>query len=173
MAKALSYFQGVFKNLGKLIIVGRMVGNGYTDSQNAHVQDADLTVYKVAAMGAVDQAVSGAAGDYTTYHEVMKPFADQVNAVVSSLDRLPAVVKAACENYLKKVVAIDVGLTSSATVAAIIAALSGEMHGATGGQVDVLPSGLFANYFKDNWNGVIPTDADPAIPDSYVDIHVV
>jgi len=125
-------------------------------------------------MGGVDQATSGAAADWDTFQQVMKPAADAVNSVVASIDRLPAQMKTACTNYLQRVLAVDLGLASGASVASVGAALVAAMNTASavvGASGDV-PAG-FAAYFGTNFSITLPQDAAPNVLDAWIDDDVI
>ena len=110
------------------------------------------------------------AANYAHAQKVVAPFNAGVNSLVSQLASLQTTAKSTLTAYLQNVLAPDLDLAVGASVATVGAALSAQMVTASG---HVAPSGTIAMYFSNNFSISLPTDADPNIPDSYVDDDVV
>lgn len=171
MAVKLSRLQAIFKNIGKVIKLSQMAAG--TSSV-----DGTSDEFKGAVMAAVDQATTGVAADYTTYQRVVAPFVVQVNNLTTSMDNFPAACKSTTETYLKQVVSVDVGLTSSASLASIGTALAAAFNaavaddGTTPAAAKLTPSGSthdgIAAYMFDNFAITLPQASGANIPDSYI-----
>lgn len=160
----LSQLQRHFKIFGKLIYL----------SQTA---PAHATEYRKILSGTVDQAVSGNATEASTIIKTVTPFSTAVNSLLTTLDGVPTTAKTLVETHLRQVVAVDLGLAAGAAIANVGTALNAELVAADG---HVAPSGTnhsnddgIAWYFASNFGIVLPQDADPSIPDTYIDDDVV
>ena len=137
------YFQNAFKNFGKLI----------TAINNSATQ---VAAFDQLSMASVAQAVSGQASEYNSFFQVMNPFAQAINGTVSSLGTVATAAETAANNYLTKVIAVDLGLPANTNAAQAAAALA---TAASGAGAFVQPSGAnnytnsFACWFTE-WYGV-------------------
>ena len=155
----LTDFQSRFKNIGKLIFISQLPAAQITALQKAH-------------MALVDQASSGEATDFDTNDLVVSPFGGSMKSVVTAVKGLPAKCKSAIDTYLKKVIAVDLGLPTTSTLAQIGTALDTQM---TAVGAHVTPSGNggsnstgIAMYFADNFDIELNQDPSPSIPDAYI-----
>lgn len=101
------------------------------------------------------------------YGEVMTflvPLTRTVAPVAQGLDRVPMLVKSACDSYLR-VTAGELGQPSTAAPAAIVDSLRGTMQ-ALG--ESVAPSGRFFLYFRDTYGVQLPQNASPTISDALI-----
>jgi len=186
MALLLGDIQTIFKNFGKLLYIKRLAG-GYTNpSDQTEAQVGDAATYQQVAMAAVDQAVSGLAADYSIFTNVLTPFVASIGGLVNNLAQIPTLVQTTADTYLKKVVAVQLGLANTATNAAIGSALTSAMNNCkttTNGSVTpalIAQSGSngsnadgFAMYFYNIWGIVLPQDPSPNIPDGWICSAVV
>jgi hypothetical protein len=159
----LSSIQQHFKVIGKLIHLAQMA-------------PTDAEAYRKGVMGTVRQGVAtGVAAEYSQFNDVLSPMVNTMKGTVTALDAVPTQAKSVIDNYLRRVVAVDLGLPTSTTANAVAAALRTSM---ITNSADVGPSGDNANgfavYFNANYNGVqLPQDADPSIVEAWIDDDVV
>ena len=101
---------------------------------------------------------------------VVVPLQTRVQGIAGSLDRIPALVKATAESYLRTI-ADELNQPESATIPALLAALAGQMT-ATGGSI--APSGKFWTFFQSNWGySGFPSSGSPTYADSLITTTIV
>ena len=150
MAMTVAEIQDAFKIYGKLIHVKGLA-------------EAQVTAYKTASMGLVDQGSSGSSTEYDLYHNVIKGAVANIDSTVATVGKVPAQVETVIKTHLQKVVAPLLGTetSSSASPATILTNLITDMdtpdEGA--GSAQTLDfGGNFAAYFSDTWGVDLPTD---------------
>ena len=174
-------FQRIFKNFGKIIYINKLV-NGRVGNDGEDLdppQPGALHEYKTAAMGAVDQAVSGDAQDWIAYLKMAKPLADSINTTVTNLTSLASQADGFVDAYLKSAVALELGLGTNANAQAVATELADKMDGTA----TVAPSGTavgepYTNvdgiwaYFFERFGVSLPVSNTPSIPDEYITSEV-
>lgn len=156
------YFQNAFKNFGKLIAAINYSAN-------------DVTAVNQMATGIVAQAFTGASGVVTTEYpnlvSVVTPYTQALNSAASNVNAMATAAETAANNYLTKVIAVDLGLAANTSVAQAAAALA---TAASGAGAFVQPSGAnnytnsFACWFTE-WYGVtLAQNVSYAIQDSWI-----
>ena len=153
----LAYFQNAFKNFGKLIAA-------------ANYAATDSAAYDQLATGVVAQAISGLTAnqltEYNDYFQVVNPFAQAVNNTINSLNAIATAAQTACNNYLTKVIAVDLGLPANSSVAAAATAF---MTHASTAEAWVQASGSnttansFAVWFKSIYSVTLCQDDDSVV----------
>ena len=159
MALNNAQIQRLFKVMGKVIYLHQRA-------------PGDATVYRKLMSSTIDQSVSGTASDANTITRFINPFMAQIGGTISTLDALPAQAKTLAATFLQNVIAVDLGLSAGVSLAQVGGRLTADMMAA---DESVAPSGDnmanddgFAAFFARQFGIVLPQDAAPSIPDSYI-----
>jgi hypothetical protein len=152
MSLTLSGFQSRFKTIGKLIYLAQL---GPTHSAQK----------MLGYMALLDQSTTGIAADFDVNVQVVSPIGLTIRTTSAADAGLPATVKTAVDNYLRKFIAVDLGLPVSAPYVGA----NGTGIGATllAQMIAVSASGI-AMYFANNFSVVLNQNVSPSIPDSYI-----
>jgi hypothetical protein len=147
----------IFKIVGKLIFLSNMA-------------PPQVTAFKKAAMGLVDQGIDGDAEEFEWHQQVATPATAAVSSVNAALAQVPTDARASIESYLSRFVAPLVDVSVGTPAATVIDTLVGAMGGET-----VVAGGQFATYFEDTWGKQLPTAefGSETIPDTWVTSEVV
>lgn len=98
------------------------------------------------------------------------PLQTRVNAVVGSLERVPALVKGSMDSYLRAV-ASELGVSASASLPTILGAMASKM---TAAGHTIAPSGRLFNYFASGWGfSSFPTAAEPTLSDDLITTTII
>lgn len=161
MSLNLTAIQTHFKRIGKIIYVANMAA-----AHNAEAQKA--------AVGLLAQEATADSAKYSATAEATVPFHSNVKTAIGANTALQTNAKQAVENLLRNVIAVDLGLSKGATVAAVGTALITAMTdaSATVGASGVNPSGI-GGYFDTNFSIALPQSGSPNVPNTYIDDDVV
>ncbi|HEV7299616.1 MAG TPA: hypothetical protein VGN72_09650 [Tepidisphaeraceae bacterium] len=164
MALTSEQIQRLFKVMGKVIFLHQRA-------------PGDATAYRKLMSATIDQSVSGAASDANTITRFLNPFTTQINATISALDATPAQARTMGATFLQQCIAPDMGFGAGSQLSQIDTRLMADM---TAADESVAPSGdnmanddCFAAFFATQYGIVLRQDADPSIPDAYIDDDVV
>lgn len=164
MAMTLGNIQTHFKQLGKFIVADKWS------------REQTLAVKKM-TVGAIKQNAAADSDRYDDLQEAVVPFNAKMAASVLIIEKVSGNAKEACEKLLTNVIAVDLGLNYKSSMAVVGPALIAAMNDVS---AVVAPAGVedanvdgFAVYFKNILGITLPEDADPNIPDSYIDDDLV
>lgn len=139
----------------------------------ADIGAADASGIKTHIVNTVSQFGQQTGGGQELYDDlvtVVVPLQTRVQAVAGSLDRVPALVKASVESYLRAV-APELSQPATASPLALMTTLAAQMVSASG---TITPSGRFWNYFRDGWGfSGFPASGSPTYPDSLITSVIV
>ncbi|MEM8738070.1 MAG: hypothetical protein AAGG38_06280 [Planctomycetota bacterium] len=147
-----------FKIIGKLIFLSEIPG-------------PQITAFRKAAMGLVDQIVTGDADEFDYHSKIAIPMTTAVSTVNASLGEVPGSARGSIESYLSKFVAPLLGMASGTLATTVI----DELIGSGLGIHTVLLNGEFDSYFNSTWGKQLPTAeaGNETIDDSWVTSDVV
>ena len=168
MSLTLSDLQVHFRRIGKAINISHKA-----DSGSHSLKDAAATLM-VQDIANNEESFNTLKQSWNQVFQGAVTAASGVDAVSGKGSTTGGQIQAGIESYLRNIVGPDLGLSPTASVAAVNTALIASM---TNAEATVNSSGSdpygFGQYFQDIWDVALPAADSPNIPDSYINSCII